>query len=294
MDPSGGEEADGALAVGDAHGTRSRRAAAAARAASRLAPAAIASTAAASTRRPCPRPSSVRRLRDRSEDESLRRARPVAAAVSSAAATSVLRDVGRDEWCGFEIGERDRGDFQALERAVAADEIGDEIGGRLAEDVARGCRTARGTPPTLSSAMRSPIFTASSMSCVTKTTVLRSSACRRRNSSWSRVARDRVDGAERLVHQQHGWVGRERARHADALALTAGELRPGSGRGTRGFEPDESRAARRRARRCARWSQPSSRGTVATLSRDRLVGEQPDLLDHVADAPAQLHRIDAR
>ena len=35
---------------------------------------------------------------------------------------------------------------------------------------------------------------------------------------------DRVDRAERLVHQQHGRVGRERPGHADALALAAGEL----------------------------------------------------------------------
>jgi hypothetical protein len=39
-----------------------------------------------------------------------------------------------------------------------------------------------------------------------------------------RAAADRVDGAERLVHQQHGRVGRQRPRHADALLLAAGEL----------------------------------------------------------------------
>ena len=34
----------------------------------------------------------------------------------------------------------------------------------------------------------------------------------------------RVDRAERLVHQQHRRVRRERARHADPLPLAAGEL----------------------------------------------------------------------
>ena len=38
------------------------------------------------------------------------------------------------------------------------------------------------------------------------------------------AADDRVDGAERLVHQQHGRVRGERAGDADALALTTGEL----------------------------------------------------------------------
>ena len=80
--------------------------------------------------------------------------------------------------------------------------------------------------------MRSPIFTASSMSCVTNTTVLRSSACRRRNSSCSRVRVIGIDRAERLVHQQHRRIGRERTGDADALALTARELRRDSGRGT--------------------------------------------------------------
>ena len=38
------------------------------------------------------------------------------------------------------------------------------------------------------------------------------------------VADDRVDGAERLVHQHHRRVGGQRAGDADALLLAAGEL----------------------------------------------------------------------
>ena len=37
-------------------------------------------------------------------------------------------------------------------------------------------------------------------------------------------ARDRIERAERLVHQQHRRIGRERARQADALPLAAGQL----------------------------------------------------------------------
>ena len=53
------------------------------------------------------------------------------------------------------------------------------------------------------------------------------------------LAGDGVDGAERLVHQQHRGVGAQRARHADALALAAGELFGIAVAELRGLEPDE-------------------------------------------------------
>ena len=62
------------------------------------------------------------------------------------------------------------------------------------------------------------------MSWVTKTIVLRTLACSAQELVLQPVAGDRVDGAERLVHQQHGRVGRQRPGHADALPLAAGEL----------------------------------------------------------------------
>ena len=65
---------------------------------------------------------------------------------------------------------------------------------------------------------------ASSMSWVTKTTVLRSRLLDRRNSLLQPLAGDRVEGAERLVHEQHRRVGRERPGDADPLLLAAGEL----------------------------------------------------------------------
>ena len=76
--------------------------------------------------------------------------------------------------------------------------------------------------------MRSPIVIASSMSWVTKTIVLRDLAVQPPQLLLEARARDRVERAERLVHQQHRRVGRERAREADALALPARELAPGS------------------------------------------------------------------
>ena len=72
--------------------------------------------------------------------------------------------------------------------------------------------------------MRSPILIASSMSCVTKTIGLADLALQAQELVLQVVAVDRVDGAERLVHQHQRRVGRERAGHADALALAAGQL----------------------------------------------------------------------
>ena len=49
---------------------------------------------------------------------------------------------------------------------------------------------------------------------------------------------DRVDGAERLVHQQHGGIGGEGSRHTDALLLAARQLRRVPV-GVRRAEPDQ-------------------------------------------------------
>ena len=109
----------------------------------------------------------------------------------------------------------------------------------------------------------------------------------RRNSPMELGARDRVERAEWLVHQEDRRVGRERARHADALALAAGELaragahRSDAGRPTRsssratrapGARRRPSRAAaarplRSRRRSCAgRDRSPAGRSRCCRLS----------------------------
>ena len=103
------------------------------------------------------------------------------------------------------------------------------------------------------------------------------------------LAVDRVDRAEGLVHQHHARVRGERAGDADALLLAAGELRRVAV-GELGVEADQRRAARRRAPRGARESQPSSRGDGGDVLGDRAVREEADLLDHVADLAPQLGR----
>ncbi|EST35670.1 glycine betaine ABC transporter substrate-binding protein [Streptomyces roseochromogenus] len=82
------------------------------------------------------------------------------------------------------------------------------------------------TDATLDPAIRSPSRTASSMSCVTSSTVLRTAARIRRNSSCScsrtngstvpgGTSRARSGQCGRLVHQQHRRIRRERPRHPD-------------------------------------------------------------------------------
>ena len=87
--------------------------------------------------------------------------------------------------------------------------------------------------------MRSPILIASSMSWVTKTIVLRISLLQAQELVLQALAVDRVDRAERLVHEHQRRVGGQGAGHADALALAAGELRRDSGRASRRVEADE-------------------------------------------------------
>ena len=65
------------------------------------------------------------------------------------------------------------------------------------------------------------------------------------------AARDGIERAERLVHQQNRRIGRERARHADALALAARQLlRPPRGE-VIGAEADERQQLLGRASRSA-------------------------------------------
>ncbi len=135
-----------------------------------------------------------------------------------------------------------RGEAERAIAAVAADESGDERVGRTRQQLGRG-RELRERAADAQHGDRSPSLIASSMSCVTKTMVLPSSPCSRRNSSCSWLAHDRVDRAERLVHQHHRRIGRERSRHPDALLLSAGQLRRVAlGQGVRQTRPARAAA----------------------------------------------------
>ena len=101
---------------------------------------------------------------------------------------------------------------------------------------------------------------------------------------------DRVDRAERLVHQHQRRVGRERARDADALALAAGELRRIAARHLLGVEADQ-REQLLHARVGAVLLPAEQPRHGRDVLGDRQVREQPDLLDHVADLAAQLAHV---
>ena len=100
-------------------------------------------------------------------------------------------------------------------------------------------------------------------------------------------ARDRVEGAERLVHQQQRRVGGQRAREPDALPLPARELRRVPRPRRRGSSPTSSSSSSTRSRiRALRPAEESRDG--GDVVADRHVREEADLLDHVADAAPQL------
>ncbi len=96
-----------------------------------------------------------------------------------------------------------------------------------------------------------------------------------------------VDRAVGLVHQQHRRVGGQGPGHADALLLAARERRrvPAQHATGRGRPARSSSSTRARVRFL---SQPSRVGHGGDVVADGAVREQPDLLDHVADAPAEL------
>ena len=127
------------------------------------------------------------------------------------------------------------------------------------------------------------------MSCVTNTIVFCNRRWRLEQLLLETQAHDRVDRAERLVHQEHRRIGRERAGHADALLLTTGELARVARRelGVETHELHQLVDARVRARLV-----PSEQlGNRRDVAADRAVREQPDLLDHVTDREPQLVRL---
>ena len=102
---------------------------------------------------------------------------------------------------------------------------------------------------------------ASSTSCVTNSVVVPSSRTMRASSRWRPAPHDRIDRAERFVHQQRAGPRRDRARDADALRFAARELARPSIAITRGVEPDRASSSSTRLAISAR-GHPSSDGTT--------------------------------
>ena len=105
------------------------------------------------------------------------------------------------------------------------------------------------------------------------------------------VARDRVDRAERLVHEHDRLAGGHRAGDADALALAAGELaRVALGVALLEADELEQLADARADALLVPAQQPRHRPDVVLHAHVR---EQADLLEDVADPAAQLGQVEA-
>ena len=105
-------------------------------------------------------------------------------------------------------------------------------------------------------------------------------------------AHDGVDRGERLVHQQHRGVAGQRAGHADALLLPAGELR-GVALRERRVEADAlEHLGGPRPRLTPR--QALQHGHGGDVVDHAAVREEPGVLDDVADAAAQQRRVGRR
>ena len=103
------------------------------------------------------------------------------------------------------------------------------------------------------------------------------------------LAADRVDRPEGLVHQHHQRVRGERPGDPDALLLAAGELRRVA-LAELGVEPDQLQQLGRAGPGPLLLPAEQLRHGADVLG-DRAVGEEADLLDHVADLPPQLRRV---
>jgi hypothetical protein len=192
----------------------------------------------------------------------------------------------------LEVGRLDRRDGEPLEAAVAPDEARHEVGGRRAEQP--GWRVVLLEVAALGED-GDPVAHPDGLVEVVGDEQHRLAhlALQPDELRLQPLADDRVDGAERLVHQQDRWVRGESPGDADALPLAAGELVRVALGVARRVEPDEVEqlvhprvdlpavpAEQLRDRR--------------DVGRDGLVREQPGLLDDVAHPPAQRDRVDVR
>ncbi len=103
-------------------------------------------------------------------------------------------------------------------------------------------------------------------------------------------ARDRIERAERLVHQQHRRIDGERAGDADALALAARQL-VGPAVGERAAIEADQVEQLADARLGAIRRPAFEPRDDADVAGDRHVRKEPDVLQHVSDAPPQPNRL---
>ncbi|GBC83364.1 hypothetical protein HRbin10_02511 [bacterium HR10] len=106
-------------------------------------------------------------------------------------------------------------------------------------------------------------------------------------------SRDRIERSKWLVQQENRGIGRERARHANTLALSAAQLMRVSAGEDRRLKPHQLKQlahARGRALRTPSFERRHERDIL----RNGEMGEETDFLDDVADAAAEANRIPGR
>jgi hypothetical protein len=123
----------------------------------------------------------------------------------------------------FEVRGVDAGHGQALEPAVGAHEVGDEVVGRPAQQLRWAGELLHVTAVAHD---RDPVADADGLLDVVRDEHdrLAHGLLETEELRLKALADDRVDGGERLVHEQDGGVGRQGPGHPGALALPAGEL----------------------------------------------------------------------
>ena len=105
------------------------------------------------------------------------------------------------------------------------------------------------------------------------------------------IARDRVERAEGLVHQQEVGPAGQGAGKTDALALAAGNLAGIAVRIVGGWQLDQVQHLVGAGADIRRWPAQQARHDGDILAHGEM-GEQAVALHHPADLPAQRHRVE--
>lgn len=188
-----------------------------------------------------------------------------------------------------EVALLDGGDGEPLEAAVGADEVRDIGGGGCAEHGGRGVELLDGTLPVDGDPVAEPDRFLD---------VVRDEQdgftdlfLKFQEFVLQPFPYDRVDRAERLVHQQHRRVSGQCPCHADALTLTSGELFRIAVAINGRVKSDKVEEFRRAFPSLSPFPAQEMRDGRGVLQH-RAVREESDLLDHITDTAAQSDGVD--